>query len=93
MMIRLGQAQDGRLVLGSSEEFPADILHVEYYRDQRLFNLVFDTPDQQNALMPCELSEKTAAIVHTSPNIIVVAMIEQGSQPCGYSVPLIQIGV
>lgn len=91
-MIRLGQAQDGRLVLGSNEVFPADILHVEYYRDQRLFNLVFDTEDEQSALMPCELSENTAAIVQTSPNVIVVAMIEEGAEPCGYSVPLIQIG-
>jgi hypothetical protein len=92
-MIRLGQAMDGRLVLGSSESFPADIKHVEYYKEQKLFSLVFDTIDEQSELMPCELNAKTAAIVQASPNIMVIAMAEAGSKPYGYTVPLIQIGV
>ncbi len=92
-MIRLGQAEDGRLLLGSNESFPADIKHVEYYKEQRLFNLVFDTEDEENRLMPCELCPKTAAIVQASPNIIVVAMAEAGQEPYGYAVPLVQIGV
>ncbi len=84
---------DGRLILGSNQTFPADIKHVEYYRDQRLFSLVFDTPDEESALMPCEICPKTATIVHASPNIIVIAMAEAGSEPYGYMVPLVQIGV
>ncbi len=92
-MIRLGQAMDGRLILGSNETFPAAIKHVEYYRDQRLFSLVFDTEDEQSSLMPCELCPKTAAIVHASPNIMVIAMKEAGEEPYGYMVPLVQIGV
>lgn len=92
-MIRLGQAGDGRLVLGSNEPFPADIKYVEYYKEQRMFSLVFDTDDEQSELMPCELSPDTAAIIHTSPNIIVIAMAEKDCSPYGYSVPLIQIGV
>lgn len=92
-MIRLGQSMDGRLVLGSSESFPADIKHVEYYREQRLFSLVFDTDDEQSSLMPCEVCDRTAAIVQSSPNVMVIAMAEAGSEPYGYMVPLIQIGV
>lgn len=99
-MIRLGVSLDGRLVLGSNQPFPADIKHVEYYKDQRLFNLVFETEEEDSSLMPCEIGEKTAAIVQASPNIVVIAMTAQadtnGSQtggPFGYSVPLIQIGV
>lgn len=92
-MIRLGQAMDGRLILGSSEAFPADIKHVEYYKDQRLFSLVFETEEEESALMPCEICPKTASIVQSSPNIMVIAMAEPGSQPYGYTVPLIQIGV
>lgn len=92
-MIRLGQAKDGRLVLGSNEAFPADIKYVEYYKEQRMFSLVFDTDDEQSELMPCELSPDTAAIVHTSPNIIVIAMAENNTNPYGYIVPLVQIGV
>lgn len=92
-MIRLGQAMDGRLVLGSNEPFPADIKYVEYYKEQRMFSLVFDTDEDQSELMPCELCPGTAAIVHASPNIIVIAMAETGAAPYGYTVPLIQIGV
>lgn len=92
-MIRLGKTEDGRLILGSNESFPADIRHVEYYRDQRLFNLVFDTEDEQSALMPCEICRRTAALVHKSPSLIVIAMAEKGAAPYGYIVPLVQIGV
>ena len=92
-MIRLGQAMDGRLILGSNEPFPADIKHVEYYREQRLFSLVFETDDEESTLMPCELCPRTAALVHASPNIMVIAMAEAGAEPYGYMVPLVQIGV
>lgn len=92
-MIRLGQAEDGRLILGSNEAFPADIKYIEYFIDQKLFNLVFDTGDEQSELMPFELCPRTASIVHASPNVMVIAMAENGKQPYGYSVPLIQIGV
>lgn len=84
---------DGRLILGSSESFPADIRYVEYYKEQRLFSLVFDTEEEESALMPCEIDCKTASIVQSSPNIMVIAMAEAGAEPYGYMVPLIQIGV
>jgi len=92
-MIRLGKATDGRLVLGSNEEFPGDIKYVEYYREQRLFNLVFDTPEEQSSLMPCELDTGTADIVQSSPNIMVIAIAGNGGNPYGYMVPLVQIGI
>lgn len=92
-MIRLGQAMDGRLILGSNEPFPADVKYVEYYRDQRLFSLVFDTTDEESTLMPCEICPDTAAIVQASPNIMVIAMAEPGAEPYGYTVPLVQIGI
>lgn len=92
-MIRLGQAMDGRLILGSNEPFPADIKHVEYYIEQKLFNLVFDTKEEDVEIMPRELCERTAAIVHSSPNIMIIAMAQAGEKPYGYMVPLIQIGV
>lgn len=92
-MISLGQTADGRLIIGSNQPFPADVKHVEYYKDQRLFNLVFDTQDEDNALMPCEISPRAASIVQASPNIMVIAMAQDGAEPHGYMVPLIQIGV
>ena len=92
-MIRLGQAMDGRLILGSNQPFPADVKYVEYYRDQKLFSLVFETDDEESSLMPCELAPETAAIVRASPNIMVIAMAEAGREPYGYMVPLVQIGI
>lgn len=92
-MIKLGQSIDGRLVLGSNQTFPANVKHVEYYRDQRLFTLVFETEDEETALMPTEIDDRTASIVRASPNIMVIAMAEIGQKPYGYTVPLVQIGI
>ncbi len=92
-MIKLGQSIDGRLVIGSSQEFPADVKHVEYYKEQRLFSLVFETDDEESALMPCEISQNVDAIIRKSPNIMVIAIGNEGIEPYGYTVPLIQIGV
>lgn len=84
---------DGRLILGSNQPFPADVKYVEYYREQRLFSLVFEGDEEDSSLMPCELSPETAAIVHSSPSVMVIAMAETGMAPYGYTVPLVQIGV
>lgn len=92
-MISLGQSSTGKLVLGSNVALPADVKYVEYYRDQRLFNLVYDTEGEENALMPTEISTATAEIVQASPNIMVISVSETGSKPYGYLVPLIQIGI
>lgn len=92
-MIRLGQATDGRLILGANEVFPADIKHVEYYIEEHLFALVFDTPEEESRIMPCEVSKDVAAVIQSSPSLMVVAMAPTGQEPYGYTVPLIQIGV
>lgn len=92
-MIRLAQATDGRLIIGSNQTFPGFVKHVEYYKEQRLFSLVFDMDEEPSALMPCELCPRTAAIVQSSPNIMIIAMAEEGREPYGYMVPLVQIGV
>lgn len=92
-MIRLAQSTDGRLVLASNQPFPADVARVEYYREQRLFMLVYDNEDKDSDLMPCEIGEKEADIVKSSPDIMVIAMSKQGEEPLGYNVPLVQIGL
>ncbi len=92
-MIRLGQAMDGRLLLGSSEPFPADVKYIEYYKEQRLFSLVFDTDDDESSLMPCEVPNDVAEIVHKCASIMVIPLAEAGIEPYGYMVALIQIGV
>ena len=96
-MIRLGQSVDGRLVMASNQEMPADIARVEYYRDLRLFMLVYEGQDEngeeKSDLMPCEMSKEVAQIIHNSPDIIVVAMNQAGREPFGYIAPLVQIGL
>lgn len=92
-MIRLGRTQDGRLIIGSAADFPHDIRHVEYYRDQRLFNLVYDTPGEDSDLMPCEIDPDIAAIVESSPDVIIICRGQNGRVEDAYQIPLIQIGV
>jgi hypothetical protein len=90
-MITLGRAQDGRLVLATNQPMPADIGHIEYYREQRLFMAVYENGDSD--LMPCEIAPDIAHIVESSPDIMIVAVTGEGQEPMGYDVSLIQIGV
>lgn len=90
-MIQLIQSNDGRLILASNQPFPADIQRVEYFRDLRLMMLSFEE-EKGDSLMPCEIDSDVAKIIEASPNIII-AMKEEGVEPYGYQVSLIQIGV
>lgn len=92
-MIRLARLEDGRLALTSNRPFPADILRVEYYREQRLFLLVYETEEAGSDLMPCEIRPETADLVQSSPDIQVIMLPENEQGPYGYTVPLIQVGV
>ena len=92
-MIRLGQTGDGRLIVGGNQDFKHDIMRIEYYREQKLFNLVYDTPDDESDLMPCEITPEIAKIVEASPEVIIVCRGQNGQVDSAYQVPLIQIGV
>ncbi|HPD83673.1 MAG: hypothetical protein R3D88_04535 [Alphaproteobacteria bacterium] len=92
-MIQLAKSGDGRLIIASNQPFPADIRRVEYYRKQKLFNLVFEGRSGESELMPCEVQDDIAEIIENSPEIIVIAMKEKGVEPYGYLAPLVQIGV
>ena len=92
-MIQLAQSSDGRLIIASNQPFPADVKRVEYYREQKLFMLAFDDDEKSSDLMPCEVSDDIAKIIHASPDVVIMAMKEEGSEPYGYIVPLVQIGL
>jgi len=92
-MIRLAQAQDKRLMVVSNQDFPGDIKRVEYYRDQRLFNLVYEDDALGSDLMPCEVSDDIAQKVHKSPDVMIIMMTDKYAEPMGYQVPLVQIGI
>ncbi|MEM6812459.1 MAG: hypothetical protein AAF549_08335 [Pseudomonadota bacterium] len=91
-MIKLAQSSDGRLIIVSNRPFPADIERVEYYRDQKYFMFTYEGQDEDE-LMPCEIDENVDKIVRHSPDVVVVAMSEDGREPYGYEAPLVQIGL
>lgn len=92
-MIRLARATDGRLIILSSEQFPADVSRVEYYRDLKLIMLNYGQGDEESELMPCEITAEVDHIIRQSPEVLVIAMAEKGSQPRGYEATLVQIGL
>ncbi|MEM9468658.1 MAG: hypothetical protein AAF988_00685 [Pseudomonadota bacterium] len=92
-MIRLGQTKDKKLIIVSNQDLPANVRRVEFYKDLKLFMLVYDNDDEESDLMPCEISDDAAQKVADSPDIIVVAMAKECTEPYGYHVPLVQIGI
>lgn len=93
-MIELGQLKDGRLILASNQSFPADVMRVEYFREQRLFMLVYEGGgDRPDDLMPCEIAPEMAHKIESSADVMVVAMAPTDREPYGYQVPLIQVGI
>ena len=93
MNIELGILHDGGIMLVSDTPLPDIVCRVEYYRDQRLFMLVYndDEQDDSDDLMHYEIPEKMARPVESSPNIAIYSLFPN-HEPIGYKVPLIQIG-
>jgi hypothetical protein len=92
-MIHLGITNDERLIMASNQAMPSDIARVEYYRDQKLFMLVYEDKEHGDELMPCEMSDDVSHIIKTSPDVIIVVMAQEGQQPYEYIAPLVQIGL
>lgn len=92
-MIHLGITNDERLIMASNQELPSDIARVEYYREQKLFMLVFEDKEHGDQLMPCEMSDEVSDIIKISPDIIIIAMAQEGEQAYEYIAPLVQIGL
>lgn len=92
MNIELGLLNDGRVMLVSDEPLPHIISHVEYYRDQRLFMLIYESEGEDNELLmhyevPLNMSDK----VEKSPNMIIYCIFPN-KKALGYKVPLIKVG-
>lgn len=93
MNVELGHLRDGRLVLMSDQDFPADVKRVEYYRDQRLFMLVYERAGDDGDLMEYEISDFAADLVKKAPAQILVVSARNPADLKGFDVPLIQVGV
>ncbi len=92
-MIKLGQTDDGRLIIASNQPLPSKIRHVEYYREQKIFTLAFEDEAEEDILMPLEVSDEVSDIIKGSPDIIIVATQDGGEEPNKYQCPLVQVGV
>jgi len=91
MKIELGTLNDGLVMMVCEKPLPDMVRRVEYYRDQRLFMLVYKDGSIEDQLMECEISEKLAIPVEKSPNIIIMTMFGE-LEPVGYKAPLVKVG-
>ena len=92
-MIRLGRTEKGHLIIASDEPLPSKVKRVEYYREQKIFTFSYEDEGEDDRLMSYEVSDEVAEIVKSSPDIIIVAMTEDGKDPEKYLCPLVQVGV
>lgn len=92
MNIELGQLPDGDLALVSDARLPDDVKRVEYYRDQKLFMLVYSNPDHEGDLMHYELRDDVAAKVQKRSFMVIIEPDETTGKPMGYYTSLIQVG-
>lgn len=91
MNVELGKLADGGLVVMCDAPFPHEIRRIEYYHDQRLMMLVYNTSDLDSDLMHYELSGIAAQAVEASPSVLVVDHAPD-RKLYGYDVPLVQVG-
>ncbi len=91
MNIELGILEDGRITMVCDKPLPDIVQRVEYYREQRLFQLVYDQDAFKDELMECEIPADMAYPVEKSPNVIILTIVK-GLDPMGYKAPLIKVG-
>ncbi len=93
MAIELFQLNNGDIAIGYNHELHDEIKRVEYFRDQKLFMIVYNDPDHEGELLHYEISEEAADLVRHSANDIIMINACNPSNQVEYKVPLIQIGV
>lgn len=91
MRIEMGVMNDGRITLVCDNPLPDVVQRVEYYREQRLFQLVYYDETFEDHLMECEIPENFISPVEKSPNIFIFTVVP-GIKPLGYKAPLIKVG-
>jgi hypothetical protein len=90
--VNLGQLPDGDLVIVSDQTLPCDVKRVEYYRDQKLFMLVYANDDHEGDLMHYELADDVARKVERKTALMIIEPDKISGEPMGYYTSLIQVG-
>ncbi len=93
MNIALAQNAKGDLLLVSDTPFEDKIIRVEYYREQKLLNLVYDNPEIDSELMHYEISDISDDKIKHAARIILIVGPQNDKESVAYDVPLIQIGI
>lgn len=91
MNIELGILKDGGVMLVSDRPLPDIIKRVEFYRDQRLFMLIYRNEENESDLMHYEVPETLTHPIEKSPDVIIYSLYPN-HEPIGYKVPLIKVG-
>lgn len=91
MNIELSKLQDDRILLMSDRPMPDVVKRIEYYREQRLFMVVWHDDDMEDLLMHHEIPIDFEMAIEKAPNILVYALYPD-SEPLGYKAPLIKVG-
>lgn len=91
MNIELAKMNDDRILLVSDEPMPDIVKRVEYYREQRLFMVIWYDENIEELLMHHEVPIDFAMAIEKTPNILVYSMYPD-HDPIGYKVPLIKVG-
>ena len=91
MNIELGLLHDGGVMMVSDRPLSDIVCRVEYYRDQRLFMLVYNSDEHLEEMMHYEVPEDMAQQVENAPNIMIYSLFPN-HEPIGYKAPLVQVG-
>lgn len=91
MNIELGILRDGGVMLVSDTPLPHIVKRVEFYREQRLFMIVFANDNEDTELMHYEVPENMTYPVEKSPNVVIFCVVPD-HEPIGYKVPLVKVG-
>lgn len=91
MNIELSRLNDDRILLMSDRPMPDLVKRIEYYRDQRMFMIVWHDERLDDLMMRHEVPIDFAIAIEKAPNILVYSLYPDG-QPMGYHAPLIKVG-
>ncbi len=91
MNIELGLLHDGNVMMVSDTPLPNIVCRIEYYREQRVFMVVYDDDDHTEEMMHYEVPESMKSPVENTPNIMIYSLFPD-HEPIGYKVPLVQVG-
>ena len=88
--IELVVLNDGGVILAGDDAFPDIVKRVEYYREQKLFLLIYKNGPDEGDLTHFEVPTNLVYPVEKSPDIIIMSLYKNES--VGYKVPLIKVG-